>query len=104
MPGMSKGSILIHARDHIVRELGERTWRTVLDELDASDRALYEGVPIAAGWYPVAHWNRLMRVCLPHLGTSPSDSMRSLAGHIAERDLGSVHKLVLKLGDRKSVV
>lgn len=98
MPGKAKGSILIYAREHIVRQLGERTWKTILSDLDPVDRSFFDGVPLAAAWYPVAHWNRLMRVSLPLLGRNPQDGMRELAGHIAQRDLNSVYKLVMKLG------
>jgi hypothetical protein len=96
--GNSKGSILLYTKDYVVQQLGEHTWTNVLEQLSEEDRAFFRGMPLASSWYSVAHWNRLMGVVLPLIGTDPDDGMRKLATHIAQADLNSVYKLVMKLG------
>jgi hypothetical protein len=98
MAGNSKGSILIYTREFVQTRLEAGAWERVLAQLEPEDRALFAGVPLASSWYPVAHWNRLMGVVLPMISHDPAESMRVLAGYIAQSDLSSVYKLVMKLG------
>lgn len=98
MAGNSKGSILIYTREYVQQHFGDEAWRGVLEQLEPSDREVFADMPLASVWYPVAHWNRLMGVVLPMLGPDPESGMRKLASFIAESDLNSVYKLVLKLG------
>lgn len=95
-----KGSILVHLKSYVVATHGERAWAQMIAECDADDRAVHEALIIAGGWYPVRVWNRALSWLLPRHngGGSPDEEMRRVAAYIADRDLNSVYKMVLRLG------
>ncbi len=95
--GHGKGSLLIHTRDYILREHGARRWEEILEASTAADRAVLTGILLAGGWYPIGVVNRVVaRYCSS--AKSPDDEMRRLSAYIADTDLGSVYKMVLRLG------
>jgi hypothetical protein len=98
-PGRGKGSLLIHMRNYVHKTRGERAWTDVLERVGARDREVLRGVILAGGWYPIGVVNRTVSAVLGLTGgRAEDDEMRQLAAYIADSDLGSVYKMVLRLG------
>ena len=94
-----KGSILTHLRAYVESSYGSRVWQEMLEASSPDDRGVHEGIVLAGGWYPVGVWNRALAWLLPRYhGKSPDEEMRRVAAFIADRDLNSVYKMVLRLG------
>lgn len=104
MKGQVKGSVLMHTRDDVLERLGTEGWARVLEKMVPEDREFFAGVILGGGWYPVVHWNRLNEIVLPRLGRDSADGMRHLAAYIAQRDLSSVYRLVMKLGSPEFIL
>ncbi len=103
--GQGKGSLLIHTRSYVEQKFGSGVWSSLVDEASDTDRTILEGVVLQAGWYPIGTINRLVdRVCHEHGGANPNEEMRRLSAFIADSDLGSVYKLVLKMGSPEFLV
>jgi hypothetical protein len=98
-PGRCKGSILVHLRSYAQSNYSEGAWDEVITEASPEHRAILQGIIIAGGWYPVEVWNHALGVLLPrHRGVSIDHEMRKIAAHIADKDLNSVYKMILRLG------
>jgi hypothetical protein len=98
MTGRCKGSILVHLRSYADTVYGATAWRSMLSDAPAEDRAILDGIVIAGGWYPVGVWNRALATLLTQHTVSIDQEMRKVASYIADRDLNSVYKMVLRLG------
>lgn len=96
--GRAKGSIFVYTRELVQQRLGTDGWARASRAFEPETAAFFDGVLLASSWYPVVHWNALVGVVLPMLGGGPNEAMRDLASHIAQQDLSSVYKLVMKLG------
>jgi len=94
----AKGSILIHFRDFVRTYHGESTLESCLKKLNPEDRAVLEGLVIHSGWYPVGVWNRALGIFLKDNYPDPDAGMRKLSQYIANEDLNSVYKMILRLG------
>lgn len=97
--GRGKGSLLIHTKDYVLQKYGESAWNEALAASSPADREVLEGILLIGGWYPIGVANRLVdRVChVMHRG-SPDEEMARVSAFIADRDLGSVYKMVLSWG------
>jgi hypothetical protein len=101
--GHGKGSLLIHTRDYVVRNAGQSGWMSLVSGADAGDRAVLEGLLLAGSWYPIGVVNRLVsRYCKS--ASAPDDEMRRLSAYIADTDLGTVYKMLLRLGSPELLV
>lgn len=96
--GRCKGSILVHLRSYADTSYGPHAWRDLLADLPPEDRAIHEGIVIAGGWYPVGVWNRTLGALLSRHSNQIDTEMRKVASYIADRDLNSVYKMILRLG------
>ena len=97
--GRCKGSILVHLRSYADTKYPPGAWKEVVDEAPPAERAILDGIIIAGGWYPVTVWNHALGVLLPrHRGVSIDHEMRKIAAHIADKDLNTVYKMILRLG------
>lgn len=96
--GRAKGSVLVYAREYVEKRHGAQAWTNVVDMLPDADRDVLRGVLISGGWYPVGTWNRLLEGYLPEHHATPDVGMAELSQYIANADLNSVYKLVIKLG------
>jgi hypothetical protein len=97
--GQGKGSLLVHMRTYVQKKHGERAWADVLERASAADRKVLSDVILAGGWYPIGVVNRTLGTVLGLArGHSAEDEMRMLSAYIADSDLGSVYKKVLRLG------
>jgi hypothetical protein len=102
--GHGKGSLLIHMRDYVRKTRGEAAWATVLDRVDAQDRDVLRDVILAGGWYPIGVVNRALSVVLGDAGGNGDEEMKKIAAYIADSDLGSVYKMVLRMGSPEFLV
>jgi hypothetical protein len=101
--GRGKGSLLIHTRDYVVRGRGQSTWMSILAEASPSDRAVLDSLLLAGSWYPIGVVNRVVaRYCKS--AASPDEEMRKLSAYIADTDLGTVYKMLLRFGSPELLV
>jgi len=96
--GRCKGSILVHLRAYAESTYGKDAWTDMLVASKPEDRAVLEGIVIAGGWYPVGLWNRALGALLAGQSAAVDAEMRKVASYIADRDLNTVYKMVLRLG------
>lgn len=96
--GRCKGSVLVHLREFVEQKHGGRAWHDVLGSLGEDDRAIFDGIIIVGGWYPVRVWNRAVGSFLPGAYADAELGMRELAAFIADRDLNTLYKMILKMG------
>jgi hypothetical protein len=96
--GMAKGSVLLHLKDFVHKFHGASTWQGLLLDMPTRERGIIGGIVLAGAWYPVEVWNEVLDLFLPQCYASPEDGMVKLAGYIAENDLNTVYKMILKMG------
>lgn len=96
--GMVKGTLLFHLRAFVIREFGESGWKQLLEGLRPSDREVLEGLVLVGAWQPVGVWNRALEAFLTANYSDPASNMGRLAKFVADRDLNTLFRLVLKVG------
>lgn len=96
--GMAKGSVLLHLRDFVHKHHGASTWQGLLADMPSRERGILGGLVLAGAWYPVEVWNEVLDLFLPQAYSNPEEGMTVLAGYIAEHDLNTVYKIILKMG------
>lgn len=97
--GRGKGSLLIHMRNYVVETRGERAWTDVVERARPDDREVLRSVILAGSWYPIGVVNRALDGVLSrNERPAADDEMRRLSAYIADSDLGSVYKMVLRFG------
>jgi len=96
--GKAKGSVLLPLRSFIEKFNGADAWQDVMNGVLPEDRAVLSGLVIHGGWYPVGVWNRALSTYLKQHYTSVDEGMRQVSQFIANEDLNSVYKMVLRLG------
>ena len=92
-----KGTLLVNLKAYVEKQHGVMGWQSLLDALAAPDREVLSGLVLVGGWYPVGTWNRALE---KYLSTSrtPSQEMIAIARFIADRDLNSLFKALLRMG------
>jgi len=101
---MVKGSLLVHLRAFGIQKFGQPAWDSVVKGLRPDDQAALGGVLLVAAWQPVGVWNRTLEAFLTTNYAVPETGMRQFAGFVADRDLNSLFRLVLKVGSPEFVV
>lgn len=101
--GHGKGSLLIHTRNYVIRQSGERVWSELVEASTPADRTVLSGIFLQGGWYPIGVINRVVAAYCS-LSKTPDEQMRRLSAYIADTDLGSVYKMVLRLGSPEFLV
>jgi len=96
--GNAKGSVLLHLRSFVLKFHGDDAWDAVVKDASNEDRAVLSGLIIHGGWYPVGVWNRVLDMVFKRHYPSADDGMRQVSEFIANEDLKSVYKMVLRLG------
>jgi hypothetical protein len=94
----AKGSVFIHFQEYVRKFHDEATLEAVVEKLPPQDQAVFQGLVIHGGWYPVGAWNRAVRTLLREYYPDPDAGMKKLAQFVANEDLNSVYKMVLRLG------
>jgi hypothetical protein len=103
--GQGKGSLLIHTHSYVDQKFGPGVWTELVEGASDADRKILSGVVLRGGWYPIGTINRLVdRVCYDHGAPNPEEEMRRLSAYIADSDLGTVYKLILKMGSPELLV
>ena len=58
--GSAKGSVLLHFREYVKRFHGPEQLRELELALTPESRAVFSGLMIHGGWYPVSTWNEAL--------------------------------------------
>ncbi len=97
MSGQGKGMLLVNLRGFVEAHEGAARWRSLVDGLQPADREVIDGMVLTGGWYPVGVWNRVVASYLfGH--PDPGKHMTALARHIADKDLNTLFKVILRMG------
>jgi hypothetical protein len=95
---MVKGSLFVHLRAFVIREFGDQGWTALLESVRPGDRQVLEGLVLVGGWQPVGVWNRVLDAFLTANYSDPAGAVARMAKFVADRDLNTLFKLVLKIG------
>lgn len=101
--GQVKGLLLSHLRDYVMTRHGDAAWARVQQPLRRQDPAIWDGLILVAGWYPVGAWNRALAAFLAERGDAPTQ-VRGLAHFVAERDLNTVYRTLLRVAPPEFVL
>ncbi len=99
-----KGTLLKNLGDFVEQRHSPAAWRAVVDALPADDRAVIDGLLLVGGWYPVGVWNRAVATYIRQHAKDVDGEMTAIARHIADRDLNTVFKVLLKMGSAEFVL
>jgi hypothetical protein len=99
-----KGTLLKNLGEYVVERHGPAAWRAVVDSLPADDRAIIDGLLLVGGWYPVGVWNRCIKSYITRYAQDADAEMTAVARHIADRDLNTLFKVLLKMGSAEFVL
>jgi len=100
----AKGTLIKNLGDYVVERHSQAAWRAVVDALDEDDRAIVDGLLLVGGWYPVGVWNRCVAEYIGRYATDADAEMTAVARYIAERDLNTVFKVMLRMGSAEFVL
>ena len=92
-----KGTLLVNLKAYVERQHGVVGWQQLMEALEPADRELLGGLVLVGGWYPVGVWNRALEKYLAR-SRAPSQEMVEIARFIADRDLNSLFKALLRMG------
>src|SRR3954470_1205355 len=95
--GRGKGTLLINLRRYIVEKHNEAAWTSLLTALEPRDREVLDSLLLVGGWYPVGTWNRTLRAYVGR-GKDPGKAVVEIARFIADKDLNSIFKALLRFG------
>jgi hypothetical protein len=99
-----KGTLLKNLGEFVVERHGPAAWREVVDALPEDDRAIIDGLLLVGGWYPVGAWNRCVAGYIKRFAKDADAEMTAVARHIADRDLNTLFKVMLKMGSAEFVL
>lgn len=91
-----KGSLVLHLREFAMQMHGDQAWNDTLASVKSADRELYEGVLLLSGWYPIGSYNRVLRWFMQSNAMDTELEMRRYAEFVADKDLHSIFKTLLK--------
>src|SRR5689334_13436185 len=99
-----KGTLLKNLADFVEERHSPAVWREVVDSLPADDRAVVDGLLLVGGWYPVGVWNRAVTSYVRRFAQDADAEMTAIARHVADRDLNTLFKVLLKMGSAEFVL
>ena len=100
-----KGTLLKNLGEYVEQRHDAAAWRGIVDALPADDRAVIDGLLLVGGWYPVGIWNRAIKAYLERYAPGSTDlEMTAVARYIADRDLNTLFKVLLKMGSAEFVL
>jgi hypothetical protein len=102
--GKIKGALLVHLRSYALQNHGEDGWSASLARLPPDDRRILAEPLIVGIWYPVGVWNRALHAYLTKNFNKPGRAMTSLAQYVAEQDMSTLFKLVLRVRSAEFVL
>lgn len=101
--GQKKGLSFVAVRDYVRAEHGDAAWERVLSRLRIDEADTLRSV-VGVGWYSLALYARLLRAADVVLGHGDLRAIRAIVRFEAERDLPTIHRLLLKLVNPAFVV
>jgi hypothetical protein len=101
--GEKKGLSIVAVRDHVLLRHGAESWNAVTARLSALDAETIRSV-VGIGWYELDLYARLLRAADAQLGSGDLRAIRPIVRFEAERDLPTIHRLLLKLVNPARVV
>jgi hypothetical protein len=96
--GRAKGTVLVNLRGFVLRTHGPEVWERVVRCLPLADQTTLTGILVTGAWYPVGVWNRALDAYLPIYFPDPMAAMADLSSYIAQEDLTTLYKVLLKIG------
>lgn len=91
-----KGLSLVAVRDYVLQKAGRDAWGSVLGALPPEDADTVSAV-VGVGWYSLDLYARLLRAVDTQLGDGDSSTVAPIARFEAERDVPTIHGLLLKM-------
>jgi len=99
-----KGTLLKNLADYVEHHHSAAAWREVVEALPPDDRAVIDGLLLVGGWYPVGVWNRAVTAYVRRFANDADHEMTAIARHVADRDLNTLFKVLLKMGSAAFVL
>ena len=91
-----KGLSFVAARDYILKTDGRAGWDRVLGAMAPGDAEVV-GAAVGVGWYPLDLYGTFLRTIDAQLGKGDLRWIRPMAHFEAERDVPTIHRLLLKM-------
>jgi hypothetical protein len=91
-----KGLSLVAVRDYVLQKAGREAWASVLAALPSEDADAVSGA-VGVGWYPLDLYAGLLRAVDTKLGEGDLSTIAPIARFEAERDVPTIHRLLLKM-------
>jgi hypothetical protein len=92
-----KGNAIGGLKDFVERRYGPEGLDVLLQEADERDVAVFRGLILRAGWYPVGTWNRMSEAFVSNLAGGDVEIYNEMGVYVADQDLNTIYKLLLKL-------
>jgi hypothetical protein len=102
--GHVKGTLLVHLRAHVLEVHGAAAWTDVVASLADKDRGTLDGLLVNGSWYPVRVWNVALREHLAKHATDSRAEVLALARRVADADLHTVFKILLKVASAEAIL
>jgi hypothetical protein len=90
-----KGTLFVNLKSFV--EKRGNNWQELVSALEERDRSVLDGMMLVGGWYPVGVWNRLLEKYLAGV-RAPSTEMAEIARYVADHDLNTLYKALLRMG------
>jgi hypothetical protein len=95
-PAQAKGVVLLHLREYVAQRHGAAKWGDIQRRMQRDDAAVWNGLVLASSWYPMATWNRSLHA-FAHAFDAPDAEVRKFGEFIAERDLHTIFRILLRV-------
>jgi uncharacterized protein (TIGR02265 family) len=91
-----KGLSFVATRDYVLQTHGNAAWESVLRAMDPLEAEVVHSA-VGIGWYPLELYGKLLRIIDRQLGNGDLRAIPAMARFEAERDLPTIHRLLLKM-------
>jgi hypothetical protein len=95
--GTDQGNAIGGFKDFVERKYGAEGVEVLLRDAQPHDVSVFRGLILRAGWYPVGTWNRLSEAFVTNLAGGDVEAYNEMGVYVAEQDLNTIYKLLLKL-------
>lgn len=99
----TKGVGFTNVKAFTERRFGDDAWERLVSAMDEADREELRAV-ISMGWYPLALYARLIRALDRMFGAGDLALIAELGRFEAERDLTTIHRVLLRLANPAFIV
>jgi predicted hydrocarbon binding protein len=91
-----KGLSFVAVRDYVLDRSGRAHWAAAVARLPKEDGEIIEGV-VGVGWYPLDLFARVLRAVDREIGTGDLSTIAPMGRFEAERDVPTIHRVLLKM-------